>query len=279
MNHIGRVRDYYNANTRRFLRWGRRQSTGAIHREIWAPGVSTRKEAQLYLNRKIADNLRKYSVSDNRKERLLDLGCGVGGTTIWLVNALGMEGVGISLSEVQIRLAQQAADTTEMPQQCTFHIGDLLDLSQLDTFQAAIAIESFAHTDRPDRFFRELVPHLSDGGLFILCDDTLISADRRPSQSASEKWIRRFRQGWKLQSLLPVGEIRDIAESHGFQLVKNRDLTPYLRIKSALGFLLAAPLYLLPVSSPYLDNLRGGNAGQKCLQEGWTEYRYLVFRK
>lgn len=278
MSHLRRVRKYYNRNTRRFLQWGSRGETGAIHREIWGPNVHSRRDAQLYLNRLAAETIRNSLRIQDEDIRTLDLGCGVGGTTIWLARKLGVEVVGMSLSDIQIRFARDSARAEGVEDLCTFQVRDFHDLSELGQFHCAIAIESFMHTEEPERLFSELDTHLRDGGIFILCDDMQTESSGKNFPASREKWMRRFKRGWRLGNLLTESRITALAREYGFQLIESSDLTPYIRLKGHLGFMFSELLYLLPFTTAYIDNLRGGNAGQKCLKKGWTEYRYLVFR-
>ncbi len=91
------VRDYYNANTRRFLRWGKDQGTYNIHGALWPPGITRLDKALEYANelvRKTAIGMAPPAAS------LLDLGCGVGSGLIYLSRYLKsfQKGYGISIS-------------------------------------------------------------------------------------------------------------------------------------------------------------------------------------
>ena len=80
--HQKRVADYYDGNTRRFLRFGRGGAQLAIHRQVWAPGIRKTLQAALYINRRIEEQ----AVAADA-DRILDLGCGVGGTMIDLASS------------------------------------------------------------------------------------------------------------------------------------------------------------------------------------------------
>jgi SAM-dependent methyltransferase len=105
------VRDYYNGNTRSFLRpWRSSSSTGAIHRALWAPGISNRIDAMNYVHQLILEQLATggavtagqrataRALAGDHPENgplaeqqlatdpplLVDLGCGVGATLLYI---------------------------------------------------------------------------------------------------------------------------------------------------------------------------------------------------
>ena len=51
------VARYYDRNTMRFLLMGGRGGGYAMHRELWAPGVRSAREATAHVNRLLADEL------------------------------------------------------------------------------------------------------------------------------------------------------------------------------------------------------------------------------
>src|SRR3954463_10715234 len=93
------VRDYYDANTRKFLLSG---GDGAIHRELWGPGVASSDEAVHHTHALVLDQLGPHA------RRVLDLGCGVGAAALYLARRRALEVVGVSISPAQVRLAQRA---------------------------------------------------------------------------------------------------------------------------------------------------------------------------
>lgn len=272
-NSIGR---YYDDNTRWFLRFGGSRDTAAIHRKVWGPGVTTPQQAFLYLNELVSDAVRQ-ALAGHLPARVLDLGCGVGGTSTWLAEHLGARVTGITNSPVQAQLAAQRASALGFSLQCQFITADFDALPALDPVQAAVAIESFVHSQDAERFFQQAAVVVEPGGRLVVCDDFLASNNDLHGRSGA--WIQRFQSGWHLRNLVTVIQAENLASKVGWRLLEARDLSndihPWPR--PLLAFVAAVTRLALPWA--FWDNLRGGTALQICLREGWTKYYALTWER
>jgi len=271
---------YYDRNTRRFLRYGGSEAAGAIHRQVWAPGVTDKQQALEYLNGLVAVEFESLAGSDSRITRVLDLGCGVGGTATWLAGALNIEVVGITNSAVQHRLAVQRAEELNLANLCRFIQVDFSDLPEIGWFNAAYLIEAFTHAPDSGSLLSAISEHLIPGGRLVIADDFRSpEVDDLRGFSPAGYWLQQFQRGWQLNSLLSRGEIITYASQAGFRLMKELDLTPFLRV---LPWYLLKPASLftrLPLHQVYWQNLKGGIALQICNQQGWTKYHFMVWEK
>jgi len=269
------IAQYYDANTRNFLRFGGAGDTAAIHRAIWAPGISDSNEAFQYLNRLVAEAISPLLNNNADQKHLLDLGCGVGGSAIFLAKQLNVIVTGITISETQCQLAQVQAEKENLTQQLSFIKADFGNLPPLPPIDAAYAIESFVHSRDPAALFSMIASRLPVGGRLIICDDFV---QENPGALA-RYWVERFKRGWHLNSILSVEHTCALAEAAGFCLVKQHALSPYLRQFPEPLLWLVTHLTRIPLPWAYWDNLAGGTALQRCVQRGWTEYNALVWEK
>lgn len=269
------IAQYYDANTRKFLRLGRSGETGAIHRAIWAPGVLNREEALLFLNHLVANAIKPIIGAEPLSTHLIDLGCGVGGTATFLANELGISVTGISISETQIEIANTRVAGLASHQHIHFLQADFDALPALRQADALCAIESFVHARDARIFFAQAAAILEANGRLVICDDFL-------GENISKEGLRsvaQFKSGWQLNSLLTVRAVEVLASQHGFRLVESHSLTEYLRGFPQIIRWAISTICAIPLPWAYWKNLSGGTALQLCVQRRWTEYRALVWEK
>ena len=146
-----RVQEFYDANTWKFVLTGSRRT---IHRELWGPGVTNRRDALDHVHALVLGELGPGD------RRVLDLGCGVGGAALYFAEREPVELVGVSISPEQIRLARRYAGRAgPLRGGVRFEVADFTALpSDLTGFDLAFAIESFVHADPATTFFSEAVP-------------------------------------------------------------------------------------------------------------------------
>lgn len=268
---------YYDSNTRRFLRFGGSGVTAAIHRQIWAPGVENSEQAFLFINQLVARAIQP-ALELQSPPRLLDLGCGVGGTATWLAKMLPVYVMGVTNSAEQRRIAADRAHRLGFGASCQFLLGDFMRLPPVGIFNAAYAIESFVHAPDAQGFFQQVNGRLVPGGRLVLCDDFLAEAGC-PRDEAASRWLARFQRGWHIRNLATLEAVQQAAQKAGFCLVEALDLSAYLRSFHPFVLRTVAWLTQLPLRNAYWQNLSGGAALQECVLRGWTRYLALIFEK
>jgi SAM-dependent methyltransferase len=289
---VSHIRHYYDRHTPTFLRRGQGGGAGSIHRAVWGPGTTTRLEAFHFVDGLIADWARSLLSGGATSLHLVDLGCGVGASLCYLAERLPMRGTGVTLSPVQRRLAAERVVNAGLSEKVTCIEGDYTAMpSSVGSADLAYAIESFVHGAWPERFFAECSRLVRPGGLLAICDDFV----RPAGGPAAVRAVDRFRRGWRVNTLVRLDELVELATSAGFALESTTELSHCLelnrlrdrairipaatvdRLCRALPSFLGHPL-LARLEARY-GPILGGSALQACLAHGWIEYDFVVFRR
>src|SRR5205085_8325745 len=124
--------------------WGKH-----LHHGFYQTGEESKEEA--------AENLIEFLVERagiREGARVLDVGCGIGGTSAWLSERLGCEVTGITISPIQIRMATEA--TRHLSNRPTFMLDDANNLSVNGSFDIVWAVEVLSHLYNRGEFFRRM---------------------------------------------------------------------------------------------------------------------------
>ncbi|KAG6437352.1 hypothetical protein SASPL_102266 [Salvia splendens] len=131
--------------------------------------ISDHRAAQI---RMIDQSLAFASLSDepNQKPKsIVDVGCGIGGSSRYLARKFGAKCKGITLSPVQAQRAQQLADAQGLNAQVSFQVADALNQPFPDgQFDLVWSMESGEHMPDKKKFVNELVRVAAPGGTIII---------------------------------------------------------------------------------------------------------------
>ena len=101
--------------------------------------------------------------------RVLDVGCGVGGSTRHIARAFGCDGVGITLSPYQAKRANELSAAAGLGDQLSFQVADALEMPFPDeSFDLVWSLESGEHMPDKEKFVSELTRVLRPGVLFLV---------------------------------------------------------------------------------------------------------------
>lgn len=272
------VRRYYEGNTRLFLSRGLQGETGTIHRAVWAEGVEHLAQALTYTNNLIyRELLPLQQASPTDMLRVIDLGCGVGGSLLYLAERFleNFWGLGVTISPLQATIALQRAQQAGSYPKCVFLLADYLHLPLAGKFDAAFSIEAFAHAPDPQRYLEEAARLLRLGGRLLLCDD--FSGE---NAAPDNFWLSAFKRGWLAPRLCSPSQVEKLATACGLRPIARRDLTPHLHLSRLPGWLARLAVAMgLRLRHPYLNSLFGGMALQQALKNGIVTYQWMVFEK
>ena len=98
---------------------------------------------------------------------ILDVGCGIGGSSLYLAERYGATATGITLSPVQANRATERAQEANIA--ATFQVADALQMPFADgSFDFVWSMESGEHMPDKEQFLRECVRVLKPGGTLLM---------------------------------------------------------------------------------------------------------------
>jgi len=157
---------------------------------------------------------------DNPPENIIDVGCGIGGSTLHLAQKFGSNATGITLSPVQASRAKERAREAGLDSRVNFEVANALDMPFADnSFDLVWSLESGEHMPDKAKFLAECYRVLKPGGKMIFAtwchrETDSVAGDLTPSEVAHLKEIYRV---YCLPYVISLSEYREIATECGFQ--------------------------------------------------------------
>jgi SAM-dependent methyltransferase len=279
----GGIAAYYDSLSR-FLDFARRvgrgggAAQGSTHRFLAAIAGETDEAVPgpERLDRIVLDAARAAELPKDPK--VLDAGCGLGGTIFAWRERVGGSYDGLTLSPEQRRRAEAEATRRGESAFCRFHVRSYHE-AQRERYNAAIAIESLAHSADPAAAVANLAAALSSGGLLLIVDDL-------PDARADTSLLAGFKKGWRCPVLLDGAGYHAAIAAAGLALVRDEDLTPRLRPRPLAwlrvliaAFGLARALAPTRGARDVLGALLGGFYLEALYRTGGMRYRMLIAKK
>lgn len=208
-------------------------------------------------------------------DRVLDVGCGVGGSAVWLARH-GAQVTGVTVVEAQLRQARARAAGLA----ATFLLQDYMALDFASaSFDVLWHIESLCHC--PDRaaYLKQALPLLGDGGRFA-CIDLFPTGD-----AGAIEGLEDMRQACAFGPLVSADRFVALLEEGGL-VVETEDLSDRVQRSmrrvhdSARKAAARARLEVLFGGSPaVLSRAEGAVACADAVLSGQLAYRYVGGRR
>lgn len=190
----------------------------AIHYGYWDDATESHSQSLLNMNRELA-----VGAAVQPGERVLDAGCGVGGSALWLAANRGVRAVGITLSAEQCSKAHGYAQRRGLADQVKFQVADFTAMPYpANSFDVVWGIESFCHAEHKLALLREAFRVLKPGGRVVCSDGYALK-----TRFTVDEWkiVTVCLNGWAIPNLATVPEFDGYLRAAGFHTVKFRDVT------------------------------------------------------
>lgn len=279
-DHKKQVVGYYNATKRDYrILWRSSHSLG-IHFGYYDDQHCTHDAAILNMNSKLAE-----LAGVRHQDRVLDAGCGIGGSALWLAANLGCKVVGINIVPWQVERARLLAEQRGLQKLVDFRLSDYADTKlEGESFTVIWGLESIVHAEDKRAVIEEAFRLLKPGGRLII-SEYLLTKDALGSEEQAE--LNQWLKGWAMPSLLTEEEYKNLAHNAGFSDFTVHDWT--VQTLPSFGRLnrfvkmfkpVAPILHTLGVANEgQLGNLEASEAQMKLLAKDLWRYKVVVATK
>ena len=136
-------------------------------------------------NNKIQHIIKKLNIKKDQK--VLDIGCGWGGLALEIAKKTDCEVTGITLSENQLKYANQKAKELNLDNQVKFKLIDYRELNE--KFDRIVSVGMFEHVGRKfyKKFFKQVERLLKDDGVSLIHTIGSVMPPRDP-----HPWITKY---------------------------------------------------------------------------------------
>jgi cyclopropane-fatty-acyl-phospholipid synthase len=169
--------------------------------------------------------------------RLLDIGCGWGSLIGHAAEGVGVEAVGVTLSQRQADEANRRLVAAGLGARARAEVCDYRDLGPLGQFDAVASVGMFEHVGRANlaTYFRAAFDALRPGGLFLnhgIAQSSLVeSRGRSAFRPTSSHFVDRF--VFPDGELVPVEVAIGAARAAGFEILDVQSLRPHYALTLA----------------------------------------------
>jgi SAM-dependent methyltransferase len=206
-------------------------------------------------------------------ERVLDLGCGFGASTLRAAAAGASHCTGVTNSAFQVEKARELAAHRDLAARCTFVVADF-KAPPPGRFDVVFAIESLGHADDLVAVLQAARTRLGPSGALVWVED--LRTDELPGDDDDLQQLARC---WSSPPLRTRGQARASLAAAGLHCVHEVDLTDRVPRRSPNGNrwcarLLAALGAIAPSSTPraVLRAFRGGLALERLYARAACRY-------
>jgi cyclopropane fatty-acyl-phospholipid synthase-like methyltransferase len=209
---------YYEQSHTHYVQHWQLNRYQAMHYGLWWPDTRDFGEALMNTHRLMVAWGRVQAA-----DQVLDAGCGVGGSGLWLAREVGCQVIGLTLSARQATRGQALAKAQGLAGQVHIRQGDFTQTGlPAESVDVVWAIESVCHAPDKGAFLAEAYRLLRPGGRLVLCD--FFRHEATPTAYGA-KVYRQWLDSWAIDQLSTQPGLVAAAQRVGFTDLRSQDLT------------------------------------------------------
>jgi len=236
-NYHKNIVDYYTQSENAYKDSWDLNNSLAIHYGYWDEKVKNFPQSLIRMNEVMAEVAKIRST-----DVVLDAGCGIGGSSIFLAERIGCKVTGISLSERQIIKARELAIEKKVQDKIKFEVMNYCATSfPGKSFDIIWGCESICYADDKEQFIKEAYRLLKPGGRLIVADGFVTDLKNNDHPT-----IRNWIDGWQVNYLESPTRFQQFMSETGFSNISYLDISKFTAHSSRrlYKFYFLANLYL-----------------------------------
>jgi len=275
-----KIVDYYHATEHAYKDSWDLDKSLAIHYGYWDEKVKSFPQSLLRMNEVMME-----AAAITADDTVLDAGCGIGGSAVFVAAATGAKVTGITLSEKQARQAAANALQKGVAAATDFKVMNYCATDfPAASFDVVWGCESICYADSKEQFIREAWRLLKPGGRLVVADGFVTAWENN-----EHPIIRQWLDGWQVNYLETPGRFQQFMQQTGFKQVTYRDISRQTAHSSRrlFRFYFLASLYLLwrklsfskPPTAIQKGNIRACKYQYQGMRKGLWQYGLITGRK
>lgn len=206
-------------------------ASSSLWEEIWgehmhhgyygADGTQRKDRRQAQID--LIEELLKWS-GVQQAENILDVGCGIGGSSLYLAGKFNARATGITLSPVQAARATERASEFGLSSRTHFQVADAQAMPFADnSFDLVWSLESGEHMPDKTKFMQECYRVLKPGGTLIMVTWCHRGIENSPLTADEEKHLAEIYRVYCLPYVISLPQYEAIAHQLGLQNIRTAD--------------------------------------------------------
>jgi ubiquinone/menaquinone biosynthesis C-methylase UbiE len=235
------VADYYERIWPVFVKWWKAEETLGLHYGLYNKHARDFESAILNMNDFIG---RLLKLDDKKPLNILDAGCGIGGTSIYLAERYpNIKFIGITITPGQKELAVKFAKERNV-KNVNFMIKNYLETGFPDNyFDGVFALESASYARDKRKLVNEMYRVIKPGGRFVVADAFFTGTPHNPIMKEIHD-MTCLGRGLPLDHDLIVDEFRSFLEIEGFKDIEVLNVTKKVWRSQSRSFIIGIPFLI-----------------------------------
>jgi ubiquinone/menaquinone biosynthesis C-methylase UbiE len=275
-----KVMRYYNETVLDYERVWRTNKTLGIHYGYHDAKHKTHIKAVLNMNAVVAN-----SVNITSKDHVLDAGCGIGGSSIWIAKEKGAKVTGLNINDMQLRKAKELAKKHNVTDKVNFTKGDFTKIPfPKNSFDVFFGLESTCYAESKKDLLKEAKRVLKKDGRLVIADGMLLKENlTKKEKEEMHIWL----DGWAVPNLATPNQFKEYLKELGFKNIKYKDIKKNvmpssirLYRSSLIGLPIGKVLELLGIrSKTQTKNILGAYYQYKTIKKNLWTYGIITAQK